>query len=137
MSVFQGTTINNEPRTAWKAVYAACRKFSRFIVKVDEYNQEKELSDQQRAWWKGILLPALAKDTGESESKWEAILKLSVMPDEFKPVTITVGENGYSFIPSITNLSTKKMSQLIEGSVAKLHDWGFLWVTLPDPELRK
>lgn len=101
-----------------------------------EYNTE-----QQRAWWKGILLPALAKDTGNSEDWWETRLKLKVMPDEFFPVAVAHGKQVIDIIPSITKLGKRKMSELIKGSVAHLRDekkYGdqFHWVTEPDKELK-
>lgn len=138
MSLYKGTVIEDQPRANWKAIYAECRKHKDkgFLVEVREYDPDKELSYKQIRWWKGILLPALSKDNGFSESKWEAILKLTIMPNEFQPIDIKVGENEYNFIPSITNLSTKKMSKLMMESVQILHDWGFTWVKEPDPSLR-
>ncbi len=94
-------------------------------------------TDRQRRWWKGVLLPALAKDTGDTITHWETRLKLAVLPDDFQPESVTVRKQTMVFIPSITKLSKKKMNLLIEGSVAQCHEWGFLWVTLPDSELRK
>lgn len=96
----------------------------------------KYITYQQIKWWKGCLLPALSKDTGDSRESWETKLKLAVMPDEFTPRPITIDDQSYSIIPSITTLSVKKMNELIEGAVAKCHEWGLLWVTLPDSELR-
>ena len=95
------------------------------------------ITDQQRAWFKGILLPALAKDSGDSVGYWETKLKLAVLPDEFAPFYVPIGKQIFPVIPSITILSKKKMNILIEGSVGKCHDWGFDWVTLPDKEKRK
>lgn len=95
------------------------------------------ITDQQRKWWKGVFLPALAQDTGETITVWETRLKLAVLPDEFQPETVTIENQTMTFIPSITKLSKRKMNFLIEGSVAQCHDWGFLWVTLPDSDLRK
>jgi hypothetical protein len=94
------------------------------------------ITHQQIKWWKGVLLPALSKNTGDSIECWETRLKLSVMPDEFKPETVLVGNTEYTRIPSITKLGIKKMNELIEGSVEKCWDWGLSWVTLPDSELR-
>ena len=94
------------------------------------------ISDQQRKWWKGVLLPALAKDSGDSIEYWETTLKLSVMPDEFVPFYVPIGKQVFSVIPSITKLSKTKMNQMIEGSVAKCHELGLTWVVLPDSELR-
>jgi hypothetical protein len=94
-------------------------------------------TDQQRRWWKGVLLRELAKDSGDSIEYWETKLKLAVLPDEFTPFYLTLEEKLYPVVPSITKLSSKKMNLLIEGSVAKLHEWGFMWVTLPEKELKK
>jgi len=97
---------------------------------------------QQIRWIKGVLLPALSEDTGDSVAVWEARLKRNVMPDDFPPVVVQDGSNVYITLPSITTLGKRKMGQFIEGSVAHLRDekiYGekFLWVTLPDKELRK
>jgi hypothetical protein len=95
------------------------------------------ITNQQIAWFKGILLPALAEDSGDSVGYWETKLKLAVLPDDFAPYYVPLGKQVFPIIPSITILSKKKMNILIEGSVDKCHDWGFVWVTLPDKELRK
>jgi hypothetical protein len=94
------------------------------------------ISYQQIKWWKGVLLPALSKDSGDSISWWETTLKFAVMPDEFAPETIKIKGQEYCRIPSITKLSVKKMNQLIEGSVAYCHEIGLMWINLPDAELR-
>jgi hypothetical protein len=90
---------------------------------------------QQIRWWKGVLLPALSKDTGDSIEYWETTLKLSVMPDEFTPFYVPIGKQVFPVIPSITKLSKTKMNYMIEGAVAKCHELGLLWVTLPDKDL--
>jgi hypothetical protein len=100
-------------------------------------NPKDYISYQQIRWWKGILLPALSKDQGETVGWWETRLKLEVMPDEFAPVIIKIQGHNHEVIPSITKLSIKKMNQLIEGSVDKCREWGLEWVTLPATELRK
>lgn len=97
---------------------------------------------QQQAWWKGILLPALSDDNGESKACWETRLKLEVMPDDFQPVVVQVGASVFSNIPSITVLGKTKMTELIQGSVQHLredpkYDGKYQWVTLPDSALRK
>ena len=92
---------------------------------------------QQIKWFKGVLLSALAKDTGDSVAYWETKLKLAVLPDDFQPFYVPIGKQVFPIIPSITILSKTKMNLLIEGSVAQCHEWGFLWVTLPDAEMRK
>lgn len=98
---------------------------------------DKYISYQQIKWWKGVLLPALAKDSGDSVEYWETLLKLTVMPDDFTPYYVPIKKQVFPVMPSINKLSVKKMNQLIEGSVAKCHELGLTWVTLPDSELRK
>lgn len=98
---------------------------------------DKYISYQQIKWWKGVLLPALAKDSGDSVEYWETLLKTSVMTDEFTPFYVPIGKQVFPVIPSINKLSVKKMNQMIEGAVAKCHELGLTWVTLPDSELRK
>ena len=95
------------------------------------------ITHQQIAWFKGILLPALAKDSGDSVAYWETKLKLAVLPDDFQPFYVPMGKQIFPVIPSITILSKKKMNLLIKGSVDTCHDWGFDWITEPDKELRK
>lgn len=97
---------------------------------------------QQRAWWKGILLPALHAYTGNTVIYWENKLKLKVMPIEFKPRGYMYEGEAFAYIPSITILSMTKMNLLIVGSVDHLRDdliYGdkFHWVTLPDVSLKK
>ena len=48
------------------------------------------ITDQQIKWWKGVFLPPLAKDTGDTIDWWENKLKISVMPDKFAAKTMTL-----------------------------------------------
>ncbi|MFA5382240.1 MAG: hypothetical protein WC356_03675 [Candidatus Micrarchaeia archaeon] len=143
---FYGTTIQGIATALWKSIYKACETFHRFKIEISDASEFAEISYQQIRWWKGVLLPALAKDTGDCEHVWETRLKLAVLPDEFQPEIVTVQGTSYTFIPSITTLSMKKLNTLITGSVDKLHEWGdngedeenrFAWVELPDAAKRK
>jgi len=100
-------------------------------------NADEFYTDRQRKWWKGVLLPSLAKDSGDTVVWWETKLKLAVLPDDFQPIYVAVGKQIFPIIPSINILSKRKMNILIEGSVEKCHEWGFDWVTLPDENLRR
>jgi len=92
-------------------------------------------TERQRSWWKGILMPALSKDNGETKRQWETKLLMAIFPED---VTYSAVNNQvFPSVKSITEYGKKKMNQLIEESVAKCHEWGFDWVTLPDSELRK
>jgi len=133
--LFKGETTGDTPKADWPKIYAECAKHKKFGVEV--LSGAEYITHGQRAWWKGILLPALAKDSGDSVGYWETRLKLAVLPDDFAPYYVPLGKQVFPIIPSITKLSKKKMNMLIEGSVQQLNEWGFLWVTLPDEEKRK
>jgi len=131
---FEGETKEGQSLANWPAIYQEAAKHKRFGVVV--LSEAEYITHRQIAWWKGILLPALAKDSGDSAGYWETRLKLAVLPDDFDPYYVALGKQVFPIIPSITKLSKKKMNVLIEGSVDKCHDWGFDWVTLPNEDLR-
>ena len=134
----------------WEKIQAEAATHRRSKVVVESYSEDAEWSDQQRKWWKGILLPGLADFTGDSVAYWEAVLKLAVMPDEFRFITVIVDGTQFTYLPSITELGMKKMNQMVKGAVAHLRDekiYGtklvdgkevpvFDWVTEPRKELR-
>lgn len=72
---FKGHTVNNQPATNWKAIYAACRKYERFIIDVSEYNETTLISDQQRKYWHAVPVEEYARYTGHSTLQAEHILK--------------------------------------------------------------
>ena len=126
----------------WEDIQKAAAKFKRSRITVESYSEAAELSLQQLRWIKGVLLPALSKDTGDTVLYWETYLKTAVMPEEFQPKTFTIDGKEFTVIPSITKLSISKMNLFIPGIVEHLHDpkiYGdqFLWVTLPDETKRK
>ena len=100
------------------------------VLTVLEYHTE-----QQRKWWKGVLLKALSKDNGETVRQWETKLIMAIFPEDVK--YIAINNQVFPVAESITNYGKKKMNRLIEESVAQCHEWGFNWVTLPDSDLRK
>jgi len=132
---FDGSTEGETPKANWPGIYKECAKHKKFGIKV--MGESEYITERQRRWLKGVLLPALAKDSGDSVEYWETKLKLAVLPDDFAPFYVPLGKQVFPVIPSITKLSRKKMNMLIEGSVQKCHEWGFLWVTLPDERLKK
>ena len=122
---------------------------------IEVLEPEKYITKQQIAWWKGILLPALSKHSGDSTDWWEAYLKVQVVPEHFACRYVAVGKEVCRIIPSISSLShTKKgratMTKLIKGSVLHLHDQDmegqpvkkpiykgeYDWVTEPDSTKR-
>lgn len=137
MADFITERIDNVAVGDWPEIQKQAAMYRRARVTVGKYSEAKELSLQQIRWWKGVLLPALAEDSGDSKAFWEAKLKLAVLPDEFQPEIVNINGKTFGYLPSVSTLSCKKTNELIEGSVAQCHEWGFAWVTLPDSELRK
>jgi len=135
--IFITQKIDDVAAGDWPGIETEAAKYHRAKIEVTSYSEAAEWSEQQRKWWKGILLPALKKDTGDTIDYWETLLKLTVLPDDFTPITTIINGREYVHVPSVNELSMTKMNLLIERSVAKCHDWGLMWVTLPDKELRK
>lgn len=100
------------------------------------WSPEDFITERQRRWWKGILLPALVADSGDSVACWETRLKLAVLPEKFQPQTYKIDGHEYAIVPSITKLGKRDMMALIDGSIQYLHEQGFGWVTPPDAALR-
>ena len=137
MKTFLTTTYNGEAAGDWAGMHAEAAKHKMARVSIEVYTEARDLSERQRAWWKGVLIPALTED-GNSKIWWENTLKMAVLPEDFQPILTTVGGIPFAHLPSITSLSCNKMNMLIEGSVAHLRDeCDKQWVTLPDPELRR
>lgn len=145
-------TSKNPNMNLGEAVEIEAAKFRRAKTTVEDWSEGKELSDGQRKWWKGILLPALADFTGDSIAYWENKIKLNVMPDKFAPVKVATEEGEYYIVPSIKILTMHEMNIMVEGSVDYLRDEGqwrkekvedtyfkgeFHWVTLPDALKKK
>jgi hypothetical protein len=138
MTQFYGQrTEEGEVLVDWPAVKSAAGQHQRSIITVEEYNRAKIISNQMIRWWKGVLLPALEADTGDHVSIWETRLKLNVDVDYFKPFPVTVQGMAVTIVPSVAGMPMKRAIKLVDGSVAYLHEQGFMWATLPDPTLRK
>jgi len=137
MAEFITERIDNEAVGDWPGIMKQAAMYRRARITVERYSEAKEISERQIRWWKGVLLPALAEDSGDSKAYWESKLKLAVLPDDFQPEVVNFEGKELGYLPSVSSLSCKKTNELIEGSVDKCHEWSFAWVTLPDSELRK
>ncbi len=63
------------------------------------------ISNQQTRWFKGVLLPALATDSGNTVGYWELKLKRAVLPEEFPLEVVSVEDVTTISTPSINSLS--------------------------------
>ena len=134
---FTTQRLNGEAATDWHSIHVEAAKHEQGIIEVRALTSDDlELSDGQRKWWKGILIPSLATSTGHTERWWENELKLKVMPEEFQPTSKIIDGHEHWYLPSITKLSMERMNVLIVSTVKYLNDRGFDWVELPD-ELKR
>lgn len=139
MSTYITNTIEGQAAVQdgkWDDVQTEAAKHRRSKITVESYTGAKEWSDQQRKWWKGILLPSLVDATGDSLEYWETTLKLAVQPEIFKPVGVVVNGVGYTYMKSIKILNMHQMNFMVTGSVAHLREYPeykgmFQWVTEP------
>ena len=103
-------------------------------LKVEVLTPAEYITERQRKWFKGILLPALSESTGDSKRWWEIRLISTIFPQDL--TYFALNKQVHVVIPSISSFGKKKMSTLIDESVPWCHEWGQTWVTYPDPELR-
>jgi len=126
-SVIDGQPALDRP---WQEVYAACVPGG--AVKV--LTPLEAHTDRQRRWVKGVLLPSVSDASGYSRKEIEIKLIAAIFPEDITYAEID--HRKYPVAPSISSYGKRKMSTLIEESVPLCWEWGFDFVTYPDPELR-
>ncbi len=131
--LFKGKTLNNQPLSAWKAIYKECCKYEQFIIDVRKYDIENEISLQQMAYFHTVVIPAFVNHTGDSPKYWENKLKLEQGSKWFKPQTITVNNHKYTVIPSKTGLSTKDFNEWLQNIMDFAQTLGFI-IPLPNKD---
>lgn len=137
MTDFLSHKVDDEAAADWPAIHKEAARYTRALISVISYSEKAELSYRQIKWFKGVLLPALWKDSGDTILWWENELKTKVMPEKFQPEVFRVDGEPHATLPSITILSMADMNLFIPGCVDHLRNKCHLeWVTLPDPELR-
>jgi len=141
--LFEGETIGDTPKADWPKIYAECAKHKKFGVKV--MTEAEYITDGQRRWYKGVVLPYLVKndENGETADWWDTEVKskckgLSYLKKEGIVVEMRLGDE----ITRVTigRLTTKgvgirKMTAFIEEilSQSMQRGWG---ISPPDKELR-
>lgn len=121
----------------WEDIQKFAAKFKRARITVESYSEAAELSLQQIRWFKGVLLPALSKDTGDTVLYWENYLKITVMPEEFGATTVKINGKLFGMLPSISKLSISKMNLFIPAVVEHLREvCGMKDIQLPDETKR-
>jgi hypothetical protein len=124
---YLGKTENNQPIANWKAVYANCAKYARFVVEVREYDEQKEISLQQMKYMHSVVFPALAQYVGCSELMAEIMLKKKCGEQWFIQKI-----DGNEIILSKTMLTVKQTTKWLENCWEWLESIGCP-VPPPDP----
>lgn len=133
---FHGKTVNNQPIAQWKAICTECAKHERFTVKVEKYDEAKEISEKQMAFLHAVVLPLLSNWNGDSQQEWENRLKLECGSKWFKPQFVTIDGHEFTIIPSKKTLSIKNFSEWY----TNIRDFALkegITIPDPDPEWRK
>jgi len=74
---FQGQGIDGKAAANWPAIQKACGKWDRFIVEVRRFDEQREISLKQMAYWHAVVVLEYSQKTGESLLRSEWILKRS------------------------------------------------------------
>ncbi len=133
---FLGKTRDKQPAADWKAVYRECAKYPRFIIEAREYNEAREISLAQMAYFHAVVVPLFSDYTGDSKQYWENKLKIECGSKWFTPVPIVIDGQTYYTIPSKTTLTVKDFSEWYQ-NIRDFGDTVGCLVPPPDPEWRE
>ncbi len=128
---FFGQTIDGEAATNWPKIQAKCAEYPRFVIKVERYSEQKEISDRQMAYLHAVVFPTLAREM--TCSLWEAEFTCKRQCGE-QWLLKKMGD--LRFVLSKTVLTTKQCNQWIEN----IWDWADksgVHIPQPDKDWRK
>lgn len=129
---FYGETTTEGPAADWPAIQAAAAQYERFIVRVEKYDEQKEISLKQYAYLHAVVFPILAEAIGCS--LWEAEYQCKRWCGQQWELIKNVGK-GMWVECSKTKLTTKQCTLWIEN----IMDWAAkrdIVIPPPDPQWR-
>jgi hypothetical protein len=112
-----------------------CAQYPRFLVEVRKYDEEREISLKQMAYFHAVVVPLFVDYTGDSPQYWENRLKLECGSKWFKPEVIEIEGRHITIVPSKKRLSTKNFSEWYQ-NIRDFGDSIGVLVPPPDPEWR-
>ena len=74
--IFHGETIDGQPAANWKVIQDEAARHKRFTITVEDYNEEREISNQQMAYLHVVVFPLIAETYHMSELEAEDHCKL-------------------------------------------------------------
>lgn len=75
MKEYRGRTTDGKPIAMWPDIHKECASHERFIITVDKFDEEREISKQQMKYLYAVVFPALAEYMGCSKLMAEITLK--------------------------------------------------------------
>ena len=133
MSDYYGQTIEGQPCTDWKGIHAECAKHPQFVIRVEKYDEDREISLQQMKYLHAVVFPTLAREM--HCSLWEAEFTCKRWCGEPWELIKKVGPQMYVEC-SKTKLTTKQCNAWIES----IWDWAQsrkIHIPAPDKDWRK
>jgi hypothetical protein len=128
---FIGETIDDTPCTDWQGIHKDCARHKRFTVDIREFNEEREVTDQQFAYLHAVVFPLLAKEWNTSEEDAEFECK-----KRWGEQWLIKRALGYRFVLSKTVLTSKQCNKWIENIWAGAHREGII-IPPPDKDWRE
>ena len=116
MTDFYGTTLNGKASVDWGRIQAEAASFDRFVVRVEKYSQDREISRRQMKYLHAVVFPKLAE--AMTCSLWEAEYTCKRWCGEPWEMIKKIGP-GMWVETSKTKLTTKQCNAWIEN----IWDW--------------
>jgi hypothetical protein len=126
-----GQTIESQPCADWKAIQAECAKHPQFVVRVESYSEEREITRQQYAYLHSLVFPTLAKvwDTSLEDAEFEC-------KKRWGEQWLIKKSLGYRFVLSKTTLTVKQCNKWLENIWQGAHREGII-ISPPDKDWRE
>ncbi|MDD4890919.1 MAG: hypothetical protein PHU85_13440 [Phycisphaerae bacterium] len=128
---YYGETIEGQPCTDWKGIQAECAKHPQFVIRVEKYDEDREITNQMFAYLHAVVFPTLAQHWDCSEAEAELRCKR-----QWGAHWMIRRELGYVFILSKTVLTTKQGCKWIENIWEGAHNDGCI-ISPPDKDWRE
>ena len=120
------TDDSGKPIAPWQQIYEKAAVLGRFIIKIEKWTEEKEISLRQMAYLHAVVFPALAKEM-HCSLLWAEITLKRCCGEQWLIARVDKAE----IILSKTILTVKQCNQWIEN----IWDWcSSKNIHIPDPD---
>jgi hypothetical protein len=138
VDIFRGETVEEGPEEGpaanWPAIQTACAKHKRFVVEVRPYNEEREVTLRQYAYFHAVVVPMIAE--AMSSSLWESEYWCKKQCGEQWELIKKVGK-GMWVECSKTKLNVTQFNQWLENIWSKAETMFGILIPPPDKDWRE